>query len=206
MSDVNEEQAKTGDSDSVADDAIEAAVLDECLDESLRDRLEILVKNEGPEVSDCENNRILLEKGLAAEVSMPSAPPDWTPPIPKTEKGEPTFESVDNQLKCPKFVGWFLFHDISALLQLSGFLRVFMIERESRFVIFSKKARCFSGDLKPRYCSQIPGFFPGISLFHVGVLPRSLVIAVRPSVLDGFEQVILFWKAGSKIYNPIKLV
>jgi hypothetical protein len=103
MSDVNEEQAETGDSDSVADDAIEAAVLDECLDESLRDRLEILVKNEGPEVSDCENNRILLKKGLAAEVSMPSAPPDWTPPIPKTEKGEPTFESVDNPGQWPEF-------------------------------------------------------------------------------------------------------
>jgi hypothetical protein len=48
MSDVNEEQAETGDSDSVSDDVIEAAVLDECLDESPRDRLEILMKNEGP--------------------------------------------------------------------------------------------------------------------------------------------------------------
>jgi hypothetical protein len=33
MSDVNEEQAETGGSDSVADGAIEAAVLDECLDD-----------------------------------------------------------------------------------------------------------------------------------------------------------------------------
>jgi hypothetical protein len=88
---------------------------------------------------------------------------------------------------------------------LSGFLRVFPIERESRFVIFSKRRAAFRA-ISRRYLSQIPGFFPGISPFHVGVKPRSLGIAVRQSVLDGFEQVILFWKEGSETYNPIKFV
>jgi hypothetical protein len=34
---------------------------------------------------------------------MPSVPSDWTPPIAKTEKGEPTFESVDNSGQWPEF-------------------------------------------------------------------------------------------------------
>jgi hypothetical protein len=103
MSDVVEEQAENGDDgDSVAD-AIESAELDECLDESLHDRLECLVNNEGLEVSDCEHNRILLKKGLAPEVSMPSVPSDWIPSIVKAEKGEPTFQLVDNPGKWPEF-------------------------------------------------------------------------------------------------------
>ena len=102
MSDVIKEQAKHGDGDSVAD-AIESAELEEALEESPRDRLLILVKNEGEEVSDVESNRILLKKGLAAEILMPSAPSDWTAPIPKAEKGEPTFASVDNPGEWPQF-------------------------------------------------------------------------------------------------------
>jgi hypothetical protein len=102
MSDVVEEQAEHGDGDSVAD-AIESAELEEALEESLRDRLLILVKNKGEQVSDVESNRILLKKGLAAEILMPSAPSDWTAPIPKAEKGEPTFESVDNPGEWPQF-------------------------------------------------------------------------------------------------------
>jgi hypothetical protein len=54
--------------------------LDESLEETLRDCLQVLVKEEGPEVSDCENNGILLKEGLSPEVSMPSVPLDWTPP------------------------------------------------------------------------------------------------------------------------------
>jgi hypothetical protein len=46
MSDVIEEQAKNGDGDSVAD-AIESAELDECLDESLRNHPECLIKMKG---------------------------------------------------------------------------------------------------------------------------------------------------------------
>jgi hypothetical protein len=65
---------------------------------SIRDRLLILIKNEGSEekVSDCDRNHILLKKGLDKEVSMPSVPDDWMPPVAKAEKGEPLFESVDN--------------------------------------------------------------------------------------------------------------
>jgi hypothetical protein len=104
MSDVAEEQAEHGDGDSIAE-AIESAELEEALEESLRDRLLVLVKNEGSEeeVLDCERNSILLKKGLAAEISMPSAPSDWTPPIPKAEKGEPMFVNVDNPGEWPQF-------------------------------------------------------------------------------------------------------
>jgi hypothetical protein len=102
MRDVIEEQAKNGDGDSITD-AIKSAELDRSLEESLRDHLDILIKNEGPEVSDCENNGILLKKGLAPEVYMLSVPSDWTPPIAKAEKGEPAFESVDNPGQWPEF-------------------------------------------------------------------------------------------------------
>jgi hypothetical protein len=97
MSDDIKEQDEHGDGDIVAD-AIESLELEEALEESLCDRLFILVKNKGSEeeVLDCERNSVLLKKGLAVEISMPSAPSDWTPPIPKAEKGEPVFETVDN--------------------------------------------------------------------------------------------------------------
>jgi hypothetical protein len=102
MNDVIEEGAENGDGDSVGD-AMECAELDDCLEETLRDRLQVLVKEEGPEVSDCENNGILLKKGLSPEVSMPSAPSDWTPPIAKAGKGEPMFDSVDNPGQWPEY-------------------------------------------------------------------------------------------------------
>jgi hypothetical protein len=102
MSNVIEEQAKNGDGDSVAD-AIESAELDKCLEESLCDHLDIIIKNEGPEVSDCENNRIILKKGLAPEATMPSVSSDWTPRIAKAEKGKPAFESVNNPGQWPEF-------------------------------------------------------------------------------------------------------
>ena len=59
MNDVVEEEAENGYGDSVGH-ALECAELDECLEEMLRDRLQVLVKEEGPEVSDCENNGILF--------------------------------------------------------------------------------------------------------------------------------------------------
>jgi hypothetical protein len=104
MRDVVEEQGEHGDGDSVAD-AIESAELEEALEESLRDRLFVLMKNEGSEeeVLDCERNSVLLKKGLAAEVSMPSVPLDWVPPIPNAAKGEPSFESLDNPGKWPQY-------------------------------------------------------------------------------------------------------
>jgi hypothetical protein len=103
MSDITEEEGEHGDGDSIAD-AIESAKLEEALEEALRDYLLILIKNGGEEVSDIESNRILLKKSLAVEVSMSSIPSDWTPPIAKAEKGEPTFERVDNPGECcPQF-------------------------------------------------------------------------------------------------------
>ena len=103
MNDVLEEQAENGDGDSIAD-ALESIEMDDCLEESIRDRLDILVKNEGgSEVSDCDKNRILVKKGLAPEVSMPTVPSDWIPPMAKVEKGEPTFENVDNPGKWSEF-------------------------------------------------------------------------------------------------------
>jgi hypothetical protein len=105
MNDVLEEEAEHGDSDSIAD-AIELAELEEALDESIRDRLLILIKNEGSEeeeVSDCNRNHIILKKGLDKEVSMPSVPDDWMPPVAKAEKGEPLFESVDSPGEWPQF-------------------------------------------------------------------------------------------------------
>ena len=78
MSDVLEEQEEGGDGDSV-DDAIECDELDQCLGESIRDRLQCLVKDEGPEVSDCDANACLLKKGLPLEVSMPTVPTEWEP-------------------------------------------------------------------------------------------------------------------------------
>jgi hypothetical protein len=98
MNDVVEEAGKHGDGDSVGE-ANKAAELEESLDETLRDRLLILIKNKGSEeeVLDTEQNHVLLKKGLAAEISMPSVPPDWIPPNPKVSKGEPKlFDSVDN--------------------------------------------------------------------------------------------------------------
>jgi hypothetical protein len=100
MNDVLEEEAEHGNGDSIADDGIESAELEEALDKSiLRDRLLILIKNDGSEeeVSDCDRNHILLKKGLDKEVSMLSVPEDWTPPVvAKAEKGEPfLFESVE---------------------------------------------------------------------------------------------------------------
>jgi hypothetical protein len=93
MSDVIEEQAEHGDGDSITD-AIESAELEVLL----HDPLFILVKNEGSEEegSDRERNSVLLKKGLAGEISMPSVPSDWTAPIAKAEKGKPTFKHVDN--------------------------------------------------------------------------------------------------------------
>jgi hypothetical protein len=75
---------------------------------------------------------------------------------------------------------------------------------EKVLFLFSRKGRAAFRAISRCYLSQISGFFPGISLFHVGVLPRCLDVAVKPRVLDGFERVILFWKEGGKIYNPIK--
>jgi hypothetical protein len=104
MNDVLEEETEHGDGDSIAD-AIESEELEEALDESIRDRLLILIKNEGSEeeVLDCDRNHILLKKGLDKEVSMPSVPDDWMPPVAKAEKGEPLFESVDNPGAWPQF-------------------------------------------------------------------------------------------------------
>ena len=102
MSDVLEEQEEGGDGDSV-DDAIECDELDQCLGESIRDRLQCLVKDEGPEVSDCDANACLLKKGLPLEVSMPTVPTEWEPLKAKIEKGEPEFVDVDNPGKWPEF-------------------------------------------------------------------------------------------------------
>ena len=102
MNDVIEEEAENGDGDSVGD-AMECAELDECLEETLRDRLQVLVKEEGPEVSDCENNGILLKQGLSPEVAMPSVPSDWTPPVAIAAKGEPAFEVADTPGKCTEY-------------------------------------------------------------------------------------------------------
>jgi hypothetical protein len=85
MNDFIEEERKNGDGDSVGD-AMECAEVDECLEEMLQDCLQVLVKEEGPKVSDCENNGILLKKGLSPEVSMPTVPSDWTPLIAKQVK------------------------------------------------------------------------------------------------------------------------
>jgi hypothetical protein len=102
MNDVVEEEGAHGDGDNVAD-AIESVELEEALEESLHDHLLTLIKNKGEEVADIESNRILVFKGLAAEVSMPSVPSDWTPPIAKAEKGEPLLESVANPGEWPQF-------------------------------------------------------------------------------------------------------
>jgi hypothetical protein len=74
MSDAAEEEGKHGDGDSISD-TTESVELEEALEESLRgDHLLFFIKKEGEEGSDIESNRILLKKGLAAEVSMPSVP------------------------------------------------------------------------------------------------------------------------------------
>ena len=102
MRHVHEEEEEEGDGDSIIE-AVEFDELDECLDESIRDRLQCLVKDEGPEVLDCDANRCLLKKGLSPEVSVPTVPVDWEPAIAKTEKGEPTFLDVDNPGKWSEF-------------------------------------------------------------------------------------------------------
>jgi hypothetical protein len=103
MSDVAEEEKEEGDDGDSAAEAVDAGELDSCYDEALRDRLECLIKKEGPEVDDGEWNGYKLKKGLPAEVSMPSVPSDWTPPIAKIEKGEPEFKDVDNPGRWPEF-------------------------------------------------------------------------------------------------------
>jgi hypothetical protein len=106
MSDVVEEAGKHGDGDSV-NEANEAAELEESLDESLHDCILILIKDNGSEeeVLDSEENRVLLQKGLAPEISMPtSVAPNWIPPFAKVAKGEPAlFDSVDNPGEWPEF-------------------------------------------------------------------------------------------------------
>ena len=70
--------------------------MDECFDESVRDRLQCLVKDEGPEVLDFDADKCLSRKGLSPEASVATAPKDWKPVAAKREKGEPAFLDVDN--------------------------------------------------------------------------------------------------------------
>lgn len=104
MNDMLEEEKEGGDGGDRESDAVEFEELDPMLlDALLGDRLECLAKNGGPEADNCEINGILLKKGLALEVSMPSIPADWMPTTVKTEKGEPAFENINNTGKWPKF-------------------------------------------------------------------------------------------------------
>ena len=43
-----------------------------------------------------EKNTILLQKGLGPHLPIASQPDDWVPHAPKTDRGEPQFDSLDN--------------------------------------------------------------------------------------------------------------
>lgn len=104
MNDVHEADEEEGDGDSAAD-ATEINDLDEAAEESLRERLQVLIKCEDTveqAVRDDVPNGIFL-KGLSADIAMPTAPADWKPDAPKVHKNEPAFDDIDNPGKWPQY-------------------------------------------------------------------------------------------------------
>ena len=79
-------------------DAQEVKDLEEALEESMRDRLQILVNRDEVEEAaiDCETDKFVLKKGISAEISLPKVPDDWKPKPVKPEKNEPEWKDVDN--------------------------------------------------------------------------------------------------------------
>jgi hypothetical protein len=91
-----EEQGEEGDTNSV-EDAEEIKQLTLSTEESLRERLSVLVKIEDDVdhlVKDSERNMYRLE-GLESGTSYAKPPEDWKPPVVLAE-GEPAFSNVDN--------------------------------------------------------------------------------------------------------------
>mmetsp|Transcript_28135 Transcript_28135/g.46590 ORF Transcript_28135/g.46590 Transcript_28135/m.46590 type:complete len:162 (-) Transcript_28135:14-499(-) len=80
-----------GDGGSVSDGS-ECRGLDPAFLEAFRDQLTLADETVAVE----ENETLLLKEELSDNITLSSPPTDWTPPFIKVEKGEPFFESVDN--------------------------------------------------------------------------------------------------------------
>jgi hypothetical protein len=97
MRDVEEEEDEEGEGDSMCD-AQEVKDLEEALEESMRDRLQILVNRDEVEEAaiDCETDKFILKKGISPEISLPKVPDDWKPKAVNPEKNQPHWKDIDN--------------------------------------------------------------------------------------------------------------
>ncbi len=104
MRDVEQEEDEEGDGDSMCD-ADEIKCLEEALEESIRDRLQILLTRDQVEEAaiDCESDKFVLKKGVATEISLPKVPDDWKPKAVAPEKHQPEWKDVDNPGKWSEF-------------------------------------------------------------------------------------------------------
>ena len=104
LNDVEEETNEVGDggdSDVEGDDLAEH---DEAMTAALADRLATKADDNGNDIfEDGDNNSILLKKGFDPEINIPSIPDNWVPVAQKVDKGEPTFDDVDNPGKWCNF-------------------------------------------------------------------------------------------------------
>jgi hypothetical protein len=100
MAEVMGEMEEIGDTDSV-NSSDEAQDLGEAVEEALRDRLMLLVKDDDDVEASASPNWI-MKKGIG-EISMPKPPDDWKPGVPDTRRGEPAFEFVDNPGDWPEY-------------------------------------------------------------------------------------------------------
>ncbi len=97
MRDVEEEEDEEGEGDSMRD-AQEVKDLEEALEESMRDRLQILVNRDEVEEAaiDCETDKFILKKGISPEILLPKVPDDWKPKAVNPEKNQPHWKDIDN--------------------------------------------------------------------------------------------------------------
>lgn len=104
MSDVNEEAAEEGDTDSAVD-AEECLELEDSLQAAFWDRVGVLIKREDDieaHVLEDDNENFEWRRGDST-LNFPAPPADWSAPPPKAESGEPAFSSVDNPGGWPAF-------------------------------------------------------------------------------------------------------
>ena len=97
LSDVEEETNEVGDggdSDVEGDDLEEH---DEAMTTAIAERLATAADDDGNEIiDDGDRNSFLLKKGSHPDLNIPSIPENWVPATQKVEKGEPTFDEIDN--------------------------------------------------------------------------------------------------------------
>ena len=73
--------------------------------DAMQQRLQLLVKQED-DIEECTSEQLdnwVLNKGLDDDVNFFKVPDDYSPSQPKPERGEPTFNQVDNPGKWPEY-------------------------------------------------------------------------------------------------------